>query len=138
MPIKSNKMGPGTLTIGEAGTPREFSPQLASCTVKWNLATEDPVDVLSGEQLDGDETWSATLGGNMILDLSDEGLVEWTWTNKGAPFPFTFVPSTAAGKAISGIVKVKPLDVGGDPKKTMRSDFEWTCVGEPTLGADLT
>lgn len=138
MPIKSNKLGPGTLTIGEVGTPVDFSAQIASCTVKWTVEQEDSIPVLSGDELEGDETWKASLSGNMVLDLSDDGIVEWTWGNKGALVPFTFVPDTVAAKAISGIVKVKPLDVGGDAKKTMRSDFEWSCSGEPTLGADLT
>lgn len=139
MPIKSNKLGPGVLTIGEVGTPVDFTAQVASCTVKWSRNAEDAVPVLSGEELDGEETWTATLSGNAILDLDDpDGLVDFTWANKGLPFPFTFVPSSAAGRAISGVVKVQPLDVGGEAKKTMRSDFEWTCQGEPTLGTDLT
>jgi hypothetical protein len=137
VPIKSNKLGPGTLTLGELATVVDFSAQLASCVVKWNHAQEDAVPVVSGEELEGDETWSATISGNLIVDLSDDGIVEYTWGNKGAVVPFTFVPDSAAQKAISGQVKIKPLDVGGDAKKTMRSDFEWACRGEPTLGADL-
>lgn len=137
MPIKSNKLGPGTFTIG-TGTPVDYAAQVASFTVKWNLEQEDATPVLSGEELEGDESWSATLSGNVIADLTDGGMVEWTWANKGAVVPFTFVPSTDAGQAVSGEVKVRPLDIGGDAKKTMRSDFEWACVGEPTLSADLT
>lgn len=137
MPIKSNKLGPGTFTIG-TGTPVDYAAQVASFTVKWNLEQEDATPVLSGEELEGDESWSATLSGNVIADLTDGGMVEWTWANKGTVVPFTFVPSTDAGQAVSGEVKVRPLDIGGDAKKTMRSDFEWACVGEPTLSADLT
>lgn len=142
MPIKRNKLGPGTLTIGETGGGAlgllELSAQLASCTVKWGLTQDDPVPVVSGEELEGDETWTARLSGNIIIDLSDAGVVEYTWTNRGAVVPFTFVPDSAAGKAISGTVKVLPLDVGGDAKKTMRSDFDWACRDLPELGADLT
>lgn len=138
MTIKSNKLGPGTLTIGEIGTPVDFSAQVASCTIKWKKDQEDNVPVLSGEELSGDKTYGATLAANVILDLTDGGLVDYTWDNKGVPVPFTFVPSTAAGRSISGIVELDPIDVGGDAKKTMRSDVEWACVGEPTLGADLT
>lgn len=137
MPIKSNKLGPGTFTIG-TGTPTDYAAQVASFTVKWNLDQDDAVPVLSGDELEGDETWTATLSGNVIADLTDGGMVEWTWTNKGTVVPFTFVPSTTAGMAVSGQCKVRPLDIGGDAKKTMRSDFEWSCVGEPSLSADLT
>lgn len=138
MPIKSNKLGPGTLTIGEVGTPVDFSAQVASCTLTWSKDQEDPVPVLSGEELAGDKTYRAALKANVILDLTEDGLVDYTWDNKGTPVPFTFVPSSAAGRSISGVVEVDPIDVGGEAKKTMRSDIEWACVGEPTLGTDLT
>lgn len=137
MPIKSEKMGPGQLNVGEIGSPIDLTAQLASLTVKWTKNKEDGVPVLSGETLSGDKTYSAKLEGNVLLDLSDGGLVDYTWGNKGAEVPFTFVPSTAAGRTISGVVEIDPIDVGGDVKKTMRSDFAWDCVGEPELGADL-
>lgn len=137
MPIKSNKMGPGTFTI-DTGTPVDYAAQVASFTVKWSLDQDDAIPVLSGDELEGDETWSATLSGNVVSDLSDGGMVEYTWQHKGEAVPFTFVPSTVAGKAVSGVCKIRPLDIGGDAKKTMRSDFEWACIGEPTLGDDLT
>jgi hypothetical protein len=138
MPIKSNKLGPGTLTIGAVGTPLDWTAQVASCTVKWSKNQEDGVPVLSGETLSGDKNWTAKLAANLILDLSDDGLVEYTWANKGEEVGFTFVPDTAAGKAISGVVSIDPIDVGGDSGKTMRSDIEWDCVGAPELTTDLT
>lgn len=138
MPIKSYKMGPGTLTIGEVGSPVDFTAQITKCVVSWKEDAEDNVPVLSGEELEGDSNWSATLSGTVIQELSDGGIIEWTWTEKGNAHPFTFTPSTSAGKAVSGTVKVGPLDLGGDAKKRPTSDFEWACVGEPTLGDDLT
>lgn len=138
MPIKSYKVGPGTLTIGAVGSPVDFSAQITSTVVSWKVDTDDPVDVLSGDELPGDDTWTATLSGTVLQDLSDAGIVEYTWDHKGEQVPFTFVPSTAVGKAVSGVVKIGPLDIGGDVKKRPTSDFSWDCVGEPTLGADLT
>lgn len=138
MPIKSTKLGPGTLTIGEVGTPVDFTAQVTSCTLKWSKDSEDDVPVLSGESLRGDTTYLASLAANVILDLTANGLVDFSWDEKGSEVPFTFVPSTAAGRSINGVVVVDPIDVGGDVKKTMRSDIEWACVGEPTLAADLT
>jgi hypothetical protein len=48
---------------------------------------------------------------------------------------FTFTPNTAAGATVTGIVVIDPLDVGSteDYGAVMTSDFEWACVGEPTL-----
>ena len=138
MAIKSRKMGPGTFTIGEVGTLLDLTSQVASLTVKWSVDAEDSVPVLSDEVLEGDESFTATVSANLILDMTEDGFVDYTWANKGLAVPFTFVPSTAAGRSISGIVKLRPVDVGGEVKKTMRQDIEWPCVGEPELGADLT
>lgn len=138
MPIKSYKMGPGTLTIGATGAPVDFTSQVTKCTVKWSVDEDDAVPVLSGEELAGEETHTATLAATLIQDLTDGGLVDYTWENKGEQQAFTFVPSSALGRAISGVVKIRPIDVGGDVKKRPTSDIEWPCVGEPTLGADLT
>ena len=138
MPIKSYKMGPGTLTIGETGAPVDFTSQVTKCVVAWKVDEDDSVPVLSGEELEGEDTYSASLQATLIQDLTEAGLVEYTWANKGAQVPFTFVPSTAAGRSISGVVKVRPMDVGGDVKKRPTSDIEWPCVGEPELGTDLT
>jgi hypothetical protein len=129
-------MGPGTFTVGAIGDPVDFSAQLASCTVKWAVAEEDPVPVLSGDQLEGDETWTATVSGNFIQDWEDDGIGTWSWEQKGVPTPFTYYPSSGA-KGVAGVLKPRPLDMGGEAKKTMRSDFEWPCVGEPTLVDDL-
>lgn len=138
MPIKSYKVGPGTLTLGAVGSPVDLTAQVTSCTVKWNKDQADNVPVLSGEELSGDITYTASLAATVLQDLSDDGLVDYTWTNKGDQVPFTFVPSSATGKAISGVLVVDPIDVGGDVKTRPTSDLEWACVGEPTLGADLT
>ena len=134
MPGKATKLGPGTLTIGETGTTLDLSCQLSAAWVKWDKDTEDPTEVLCGESIAGGVTYSGKLTGTVLLDLSDAGMVDFTWTNKGQQFPFTFVPNTVEGRTITGSVTVDPLDVGGDEvKKNMTTDFEWDCVGEPAL-----
>jgi hypothetical protein len=138
MPIKSYKMKDGTLTIGETGSPVDFTSQVTKCVVKWSVDEDDTVVVLSGEELPGEETHTAVLQATVLQDLSDDGLVDYSWANKGAQVPFSFVPASAAARSISGMVKVRPIDVGGDVNKRPTSDIEWPCVGEPVLGADLT
>lgn len=130
-------LGPGTITIGETGTLVDFSAQLIGGTVEWDKDTEDDVPVLDGGVVAGETTYTATISGEVFQDLAAvDGLVEWTWANKGAEVPLVFTPNTAAGKQVSGTVIVDPLAVGGDEaKKRMRSDFEWSFVGEPALEA---
>lgn len=135
MTVKSYLLGPGTLKIGETGTAVDYSAQVTACKIAWDKDAEDAVPVLSGEELPGDITWSATLSATFIQDLSDTGLVDYTWQNKGNQVPVEFVPSTSQGKAVTGVIEVTPLDIGGDVKKRNTSDIEWSFIGEPTLAA---
>jgi hypothetical protein len=64
-----------------------------------------------------------------------DGVVAYTWANKGKSVPFTFTPNTDAGATVTGNIVIDPLDVGSDDEygSVMDSDFEWACVGEPVL-----
>lgn len=134
---KTYRLGPGVLKIGETGGEVDYAPQVTGCTIKWSKDKEDDVPVLSGGALTGDTTYTAVLSANVFQDLgAAQSLVDFTWANKGTEVPFTFVPSTAAGRQVVGVVIIDPIDVGGDEAKTRpRSDIEWACVGEPDLGA---
>lgn len=133
MPAESYIVGPGTLVLGETGTELEISCQIKSALVEWDVDTEDDTDLLCGDVLPGDEKFTAQISGNMLQDLSDDGIVEWSWTNKGTSQPLKFIPNTAEAKQITGTIKVRPLSVGGDAKTRAESDFEWPFVGEPDL-----
>jgi hypothetical protein len=138
MPVKSYTVKEGTLTFGASGTSMDATAQVTSCEVDWEEEVEDAVPTLSGEELEGEATYTATLSGTFVQDLTETGLIDWTWDNKGQIVPFTYVPSSAAGRSITGTVRVRPLKVGGEVKTKPTADFEWTCIGEPVLGADLT
>jgi hypothetical protein len=138
MPINSHLLGPGTLELG-AG-PLDVSAQLTACRVNpsENVTETDPIKVLSGEQLDGDESvdFSFTLEGTLLQDLAAAGVVAWSWTNMGTEQPFTFIPNDAAARQVQGIVKVVPISIGGDEiEKRMTSDFTWRIKGTPDFEA---
>lgn len=125
MAVKSYKVGPGTLSLGAANSPIEISGQTTSAVVKWSEDAEDDVPVLSGEQLDGEVDYTATLSGTLLQDLTEGGLIDYTWENKGTWVPFSYVPNAAAARSINGEVRLTPLDVGGEAKTRPTSDFEW-------------
>lgn len=136
MPVKSYRLGPGQLFLGETGSEVDYAAQLKGAKVTWSVARGEATPVLSGEELPGDIDWTATLSGEFIQDLSTDGIVDWTWTAKGTDVPFRFIPNTAQGKEVAGVITVTPLDIGGDQAKARpTSSFEWSCVGEPTFGA---
>jgi hypothetical protein len=130
-------MGPGTFSIGLVGTPLDLTAQVTSLRVTPSAEAEDSLTTLSGETLAGERTYSWVVSGTLIQDLTEAGMYDYTWDNAGDEVPFTFTPSTAAGRSITGTVIVDPLEVGGDVKKKNTVDFEWVVVGTPTLGADL-
>jgi hypothetical protein len=137
MSAKVTKFGPGTLTIGEVGSPIDVSCQIISCRIEWEKNKDDDVIVLCGETVGGSTTYGATLNGEMFQDVADEaGILFFSWEHKGETFPFTFEPSTAAGTACTGDVMIDPLMFGSDePKANMTSDFGWSIVGDPVLTA---
>lgn len=142
MPANSTRLGPGTLTIGDTGTPFDASCQLSNGVVAWDKDKDDDIRVLCGDTVAGATTYSSTFSGTFLQDLADEaGLVAYTWENKGLAVPFEFVPNTEAGATVTGTLTIDPLDVGsdGDYGAVMDSDFEWDIVGEPILawGAPL-
>ena len=135
MPAIVNKLGPGTVSIGETGTEIDFSCQVTAAHVDWTEDAEDSVTVLCGESVPGSRTYESVFAGTLLQDLgATEGIVEFTWTHKGEQVPFKFVPSTAAGKQVTGELILTPLTVGGDEAgANMTSDFEFPIVGDPIL-----
>jgi hypothetical protein len=131
------KLGPGVLTVGSPGAPLDFSGRCTAVAVRWSVDNEDDTPVLSGAVLAGDRTYTATLEATAFQDdLTEGGLVDYSWSNKGAQVPFTFTPY-AGGRSIVGELVVDPLDVGGDVAKKNTADIAWACVGEPELVDDL-
>lgn len=147
MTLYKRVVGPGRFTLYETSgdpevtTETDFSCQLTTATVAWSDETEDAISVLCGDEEPGDTTWSATISGTMHQDRRVDGTVRWTWENKGGVFDSVFVANDADGIQVSGRVKVKPIDFGGDVKTSPTSDFEWEYVGDPViedLPADYT
>lgn len=137
MTIKSYKVDEGVLTFG-VGTPMVATAQVTSAAVDFDEEVEDSIFTLSGEELDGVASYPAKLSGTFVQDITEGGLIEWSWENKGTVVAFTYVPSSAAGRSITGDVRVRPLKAGGDVRTKPTADFEWVCIGDPVLGDDLT
>lgn len=137
MAVVSYKVGPGELTFGEAGSLKDFTAQVTGCEVDWEENVEDAVPTLDGGELDGEPTYTATLSGTFVQDITPTGVVQWSWDNKGVKVPFSYTPNTDEDVSFSGVVRVRPLKVGGAVKTKPTSDFEWSCIGEPVMAAGL-
>ena len=137
MTVQAQTLGPGTFTIGSVGTPLDLTAQVTSMKVTPKASAEDSIVTLSGESLAGERTYDWTIGGTLIQDLTEDGMFDYTWTNKNTQVPFTFTPSTAAGRSVTGTVIVDPLELGGDVKKKNTTEFTWAVIGDPVLGDEL-
>lgn len=134
MPIKSFKVGPGELIFGAPGAPNEFSAQVTSATIEPSVDTEDDVPVLSGEVLPGEDEETAVLTGSLLQDITESGITTWTWENAGQVVPFVYIPNSELARQVTGEVKVRRTNIGGDVKTRAESDFEFPCIGMPDLG----
>lgn len=136
MPVNTMTIGPGKLSIGADTALQNFESQVTACTLKPKVDNEDPIPVLSGEQAPGDRSESWTLEGELLQDFgSTKSTVEWLFAHRGETHPFTFVPSTAAGKSIKGQLVVEAVDIGGEARKKPTSEFEFVVIGSPTFAS---
>lgn len=134
MAIKKQKLGPGTLTIGETGSGQEMAKQATAVAIEPSYSDGDRQVVLSGDTDQEDSAWEGTLTATFFQDYAADGLLAWTWENDGKVLPFTFVPSTTAGFEVSGEVKVRPATIGGDVDAENTSEIEWSLPDKPVIG----
>lgn len=134
MPVKSDKLGPGTLTIGATGTAAQFAAQLTACSVEPSTDTEDPIPTLSGEEIEGDDTDTAELTGTVLQSYDADSLLLWAQDHRGDKLPFTFIPNNDSDLQVTGTVKIRRLRIGGDVKTRNTSDFTFPIIGDYTVG----
>lgn len=133
MPVRSTTLGPGVLEFGETGTLMDFSCQVTAVTVSVEADRDDPTPTLCGDNLVGESTYNGTLEATIVQDLDRDGVVAWSWENKGRTVPVRFIPNQVTGAEITGSVVVDPISIGGDVKVRNTSDISWSFAGEPVL-----
>jgi len=127
-------LGPGTLTIGETGTPIDVSCLVNNAVISADKDEGDSTTKLCGTVRPGAVTYAYSLSGNMDTDVAETaGLFALSQDHAGEVMDFTFTPNTDAGTSAAGTLTLDPLDFGGDTTgETMTSDFEFSIVGKPT------
>lgn len=134
MTVKSSKLGPGTAMFTTPSA-SDWSCQLSKAKVVPDKDKDDDVVMLCGDTKPGATTYTATFEGTIDQDLEDtDGIVYWTWLNKGQVADFVFVPNDTAVKSVSGQLVIDPVIIGGEEGgKDMTSDFTFDFVGFPDL-----
>ena len=134
MAIKKQKLGPGTLTIGETGSGQEMAKQSTAVAIEPSYSDGDRQIVLSGDVDQEAAEWEGTLTATFFQDYAADGLLAWTWEHDGETLPFTFTPNSAAGFEVSGEVVIRPATIGGDVDTENTSEVEWSLPKRPAIG----
>lgn len=129
MPATVSKLGPGNLQIGQVGSEIDVSCQVLSVTVSADASADDATEVLCGDTVPGDVTYSPTLEVNMLADIADtSGLIYESWQNSGDIVPFTYTPAEGT-VTVTGNIRLDPIPFGGDVGKRMESSMTFQGVG---------
>lgn len=130
------KLGPGTLTftIGSAAT--DFAAKCKSVELNPDLPDDDGTGMLDGSIVFDDTVTFGTIGGTIYQEYTLEALEVWAALHAGKIADYVFKPTGKSGYAAKGKCKIKPMKLGGDPKKANTTDFSFPLVGAlPTFSA---
>ena len=132
-------LGPGTLKFGETGSQEEFAASVTRVIIEPSYSATDPIPVLSGAEIDGDDTETWQISGTIVQDYDLDNLIAWCLQNKGTLQPFVFIPNNDGEVQCVGTAKIRAIAIGGDVKKKNNSDFTFPMQGAPTYEAiDVT
>lgn len=130
-------LGPGSLTIGPTGSPKQWGGDITKCELAASTESEDDIPYLDGTNESGEDTTTWELTGSIAEDYSLESLQAYTLDNAGREEPFVWTPNNSGEVSLSGTVKIRPIGWGGDVKKKNTRDFAFPLVGQPTHAAKV-
>lgn len=128
------KLGPGTLTFGDPGDGHDLSEQVVDVTLTPDVDADDPVATLADPTPMPMESYSWSLSGTAYGVLTADGFPLWAMRHAGEFVPFRFVPKAGTGLLeASGVVKVRPVPIGGSAGERYSVPFEFPVVGDPDV-----
>ena len=127
---RAQKLGPGELKIG--GEELDISCQMTEVKVTWDVDEDDPTLTLCGGTMPGDVNYQAKLEGEAFQDLTEGGIIDYTWKNRGQVKTVSFTPTVGKAK-ITGSVIIQPIELGGDVGKKNTSNIEFRFAGDPVF-----
>ena len=127
---RAQKLGPGELKIGSEEL--DISCQMTEVKITWDYDEDDAVPVLCGGSMPGDTTYQAKLEGEAYQDLTENGIIDYTWKNRGEVKTVSFTPTTGTAK-VTGSIVIQPLDLGGEVGKKNTSSLEFSFAGDPVF-----
>lgn len=134
MPTVVNKLR-GTLKLGDASTGVAMEAQVSQIGTPQTVTRDAAVTVLTGDVVQSSATYSWSLTGQVLLDLSDpDGVYYFVHANQGTEMPFTFLPIGAGGPTFAGTCIVDGWDTEElAAGAIMQSKFTWPLQGQMTI-----
>ena len=134
MPTVVNKLL-GTFKLGDTSTGVAMEAQLSQIGTPQTVTRDSPVTVLTGDVVQASATYSWSLVGQALLDLSDpDGVFYFVNEHQGEQMPFTFQPIGAEGPTFAGTVIVDGWDTEElAAGSIMQSKFTWPLQGSRTV-----
>lgn len=129
----SRILGPGSLSIGETASIRQIAGDVTKISISPSTDSEDDIPMLDGTNETGADTTSWEMSFTAMDKYTLDSLTVWAATNAGKEMPFVFTPSNESQLTVGGVVKVRPIALGGDVKKKNTNDATWPLVGDPTF-----
>jgi len=130
-------LGPGSLKIGATASARAWAGDLTPPALTPSTSSEDPMPMLDGSNLAGEDTTTWTLDGTLVDNFELDSLQNYCIANAGKEEPFVWTPANAGGTDYSGVLKIRPIGIGGEVKKKNTNDFSFPLTGDPTVGENV-
>jgi hypothetical protein len=134
MPTVVNKLL-GTLKLGDTSTGVQMEAQVSNIGVPQSVTRDAAVTVLTGDVVQASATYSWSLTGSVLLDMTDPaGVYYFVLTHQSEEMPFEFLPIGATGPTITGTCIVD----GWDSEELAAgaivvSKFAWPVQGQATI-----
>lgn len=134
-PAGIQRLGPGSLMLGQTGSLRSASSLINGCVLEPSSETSDSTTKLSGWVRGGTTRTTWALSGNIDTDAANaSGIWALAFEQAGETIDFVFVPEDESEVEVSGELTITPLSLGADEfGADLTSDFEWTIIGTPTV-----
>jgi hypothetical protein len=125
----------GTLKLGDTSTGVQMEAQVSNVGVPQSVTRDAAVTVLTGDVVQAAATYSWSLTGSVLLDMTDPaGVYYFVLTHQSEEMPFEFLPIGATGPTITGTCIVD----GWDSEELAAgaivvSKFAWPVQGQATI-----
>lgn len=129
----SRILGPGSLAIGETATVKQIAGEVTKVSVTPSTDSEDDIPLLDGTNESGADNTTWELSATILDKYTMDSFAVWAADHAGEELPFVFTPSTDGALTVGGVVKIRPIALGGDVKKKNTNDLTFPLVGAPTF-----